>query len=197
MNQATNLIQWRNLTQEQKDEFDFENYLYEFQGTGKNWYPVTHLDKELGQVVYRLVIETDKWYMCEWNGNSGCELGRDVLEALEEIPVHYHNYRTLRPAKLNEKPKPEKTLEQKIQEKWPRCAIIFIDKVKWHGVDFWGFKKGDKNWSTFEAKGMKGFKGYVFDSAGDLIFSIDCNLNEGNYYHTCRPIAVLFRKVGE
>ena len=60
MDQVTNLIQWKNLTDEQKADFDFENYKYEFQN-GVHWNYI-QTKTPYDHCVYRLVVEDDKWY---------------------------------------------------------------------------------------------------------------------------------------
>lgn len=183
MNQVTNLIQWKNLTQEQKDEFDFD-YEYHYQGERENtvswWIPHAGLCKI--ERVYRLVIEDDKWYWIEDdNGEQAC-LGefinqKDITKAL-----------ILRPARPDEIPQQERTLEQKIQDKWPDKEV---ELLKWHS------KHGSKRrWvGSFglhtKAQSIEGFAGYVYDFDHGLDFSaMPCAETD----IIIQPVAVLFER---
>ena len=105
MNQVTNLVQWKNLTDDEKAEFDFEGYAYQFQW-GEDWSgaKITPINSIDGEHVFRLKIEPEKWYYWEAIGLSGVTMGKDLNNpSLEGI---------LRPAKPSEIPEPE-TLEDK------------------------------------------------------------------------------------
>jgi len=102
MNQTQNLIQWKNLTEYQKAGFDFEGYKYEKQ-VAYDWKEMPHkFTSCVDDAVYRLVIEPDKFYY--WNDEddigSGVKKGKDFIT---------FGYKSLRPAKPEEIPKPEKT----------------------------------------------------------------------------------------
>ena len=77
INQVTNLVQWKNLTDDEKAAFDFENYKYEHQLESETEW----IDSSgpFADDVYRLVIEPDKWYYC--GDINGCDilLGEDVI----------------------------------------------------------------------------------------------------------------------
>ena len=65
MNQTTNLVQYKNHTEEQKGDFDFENYKYEYQSLqGLQWHSLKGSTADTERI-YRLVIEEDKWYFCK------------------------------------------------------------------------------------------------------------------------------------
>tara|TARA_R110002020_G_scaffold407668_4_gene617633 strand:+ start:301 stop:858 length:558 start_codon:yes stop_codon:yes gene_type:complete len=185
MNQTINLIQWKNHTPEVKDEHDFKNYKYDYQcehGTG--W---QYLDEDdvFEDCVYRLVIEKDKWYYTEdYEGFQCQKLGSEI---------NPEDYTMLRPAKPSEIPKPE-SLEDRIKAKYSGYEVAMCKPVTWHDVYFVGFKRGEKSWSTFEAQGMKGFQGYVYECEDGLkenVLPVICN---GNKY--IQPKAVLFEVKG-
>ena len=189
MNQATNLIQWKNLTQEQKDEFDFENYKYKMQDyiISNNWLSARD-NCPSRQAVYRLVIEPEKWYWCKWP--DGCEypaLGKSFINEIE-------NCLGVLPAKEHEKPKPEKTLEQKIKEdtvKWPDNEVRMLKEREGSGdlvINIAGLPL------HINAQSMKGFAGYVYyHSENDWVVS----KKPTKYWRnkTIQPVAVLFEKV--
>lgn len=103
MNQVTNLIQWKNLTQEQQDEFD-SSYTYEYQKEhSSDWVIALNPDFSdfCGELVFRLVIKDDKWYYWVWEGESFIKLGSQVVE------MHRGGYSTIRPARPNEIPHKE------------------------------------------------------------------------------------------
>jgi hypothetical protein len=96
MNQTNpHFTQWKNLTEEQKAEHDFENYSYEFQGYTE-WFPL--IKKEPSEdIVYRLVIEKDKYYTMDHEDHA-CQYvikGKDITSDDNKII-------SLRPAKPSE-----------------------------------------------------------------------------------------------
>ena len=111
MNQTTNLIQWKNLTDEEKAGFYFENYKYEFQH-GLDWILKTNIDLPINgdstnQCVYRLVIEPDKWYYCDW-----INVKSEVLKGLDLAAFNtVADIKTVRPATADEIPKPERVFK--------------------------------------------------------------------------------------
>jgi len=93
MNQTTNLVQYKNLTDDQKATFDFEGYAYEFQLDDKGWKDLLVIGKEsfiykgslksvsghpYNNTVYRLKIDPEKWYFWEAIGLSGVTMGKDL-----------------------------------------------------------------------------------------------------------------------
>ena len=105
MNQATNLVQWKNHTEEQKGDFDFDNYKYECQPVGsKNFIGFL---ADCSDNVYRLVIEKDKYYYVQCpeikNGKPYIEKGCELLKVSRKLQEACS---ILRPAKPHEIPKP-------------------------------------------------------------------------------------------
>lgn len=178
MNQATNLIQWKNLTEEQKADFDFENYKYEIQrgvsfGT---WMPCSPSD----DLVYRLKIEPDKWYYFEHEptGETGVTIGSKIGKpSVHEI---------LRPARKDEIPKQE-TLEDKIKAKWPNKEVVMLEYYD----DVLCFSSGKMNMCAhLEAQSMKGFSGYVYAFEEGLKINSQCIWPNTSM----QPVAVLFEE---
>ena len=67
MNQVTNLVQFKNLTDDEKAAFDFEGYDYECQMSAKDDSSFYIQDPSYEEIphnalVYRLKIEPEKWY---------------------------------------------------------------------------------------------------------------------------------------
>lgn len=181
MNQVTNLVQWKNLTQEQKKDFDFEDYKYEYQGEHNWWLPHAGICKF--ERIYRLVIEDDKWYTGFINGELVTCLG-SCFDGL--------NPEILRPAKPDEIPQQEKTLEQKIQEKWYGKEVVMLEPEN-------GMLRIVKTVGACEydsphvfAQSMKGFYKYVYDLGGELIADRKPTGDAGN--KTIHPVAVLFEE---
>ena len=109
MNQSTNLIQWKNLTKEQQEGFDFEHGDYEIQSISVNndWRDFLNgTTKDFpycNDTVFRLKIVDDEWYYCEWNDKSSViRQGNDSQMASKWIA----NCVVVRPAKPSEIPKP-------------------------------------------------------------------------------------------
>lgn len=117
MNQVTNLIQWKNLTEEQKADFDFENYKYRSQHE-EMWMSCVFETSFEGrpETVYQLVIEEDKWY--RYHVKIDCsgpnERNIDVIKgsALIEYGDFENGFISIRPAKPSEIPK-EKLLSRR------------------------------------------------------------------------------------
>jgi len=113
MNQATNLIQWKNLTDEQKAEFDFEEYRYEMQYTSKSkgFEPAPkNADAVVNHRVYRLKIEPDKWYY--WMQFTGRYSSQSDIVLGKDLKGHLESYDELRPATPEEIP-----IQPEIKEK--------------------------------------------------------------------------------
>lgn len=194
MNQVTNLVQWKNLTQEQKDDFDFEDYKYVMQYSHETVWtnprtPVIEPGKN-PNAVYRLVIEDDKWYTGFINGELVTCLG-SCFDGL--------NPEILRPARPDEIPvAKEKTLEQKIQEMWPGKEVVMLEP------DDFGFLSllvdcsvlvntlKDVPHAHIYAQSMKGFAGYIYTHDDDLIKSLKPTKNWK--CKTLQPVAVLFEE---
>jgi hypothetical protein len=119
MNQTNNLVQWKNLTEDQKAGFDFEGYKYEEQHYNSNQWMgyVSHHGRDTTSV-YRLVIEPDKFYY--WDDGDG--IGSGVKKGKDFITF---GYKSLRPAKPEEIPKPKK----------PDFIADWLDANVWDGED--------------------------------------------------------------
>ncbi len=191
MNQTTNLIQWKNLTQEQKADFDFENYKYEYQCRSIGWRDKTKSDAFALETVYRLVIEPDKWYYLK---RQRQELEGQIIKG-SNIGVVDQCF-IFRPAKPDEIPKPKKTLEQKIQEKYSGFDVEILGYCKVNGWLGLVEEDGAREPHIY-AQCMKGFYRYVYQHPdGDL----DTNTSPTEQWDkgvTLQPVAVLFTKEGE
>ena len=188
MNQNTNLIQWKNLTDEQKADFNFEGYKYEFQMF--DWVPKQG-SNIANDRVYRLVIEEDKWYFCKGVYKKPI-LGKYLIcenNKYERLKV----FENLRPAKLHEIPKPkEKSLQERIQEKWPDKEVVML---------FWEegalrvkrpIERETYNLYHCTAQSMKGFFRYVYEYGdGELyLFHEPLDVSDDK---TIQPVAALFK----
>jgi len=113
MNQATNLVQLKNLEKPSVIDFNKLN-MYEIQGPTSNIW--TEADKSvmghpLVDCVYRLKICDDEWYYYSdmaHSDNYDCEVvkGSKLLSIDEDSPFHYTQLDELRPATKDEIPKP-------------------------------------------------------------------------------------------
>ena len=194
MNQATNLIQWRNLTDEQKAEFDFENYKYQFQSEYE-WTSSTAIRGESAgyDLVYRLVIEDDKWYF--YREDSGMKVGFEGVDKGKNLDLSPEEYRTLRPARPDfEIPQPEKTLEQKIQEKWPDKEVVMLQESTCYKHNREALFFGESDNYHVVAQSMKGFYKYVYEIEGELVDDREATVSCLETGKTIQPIAVLFNK---
>ena len=155
MNQTTNLIQWKNHTQEVQAEHDFEGYKYEVQaGENLGWMKGS-VASAYSDWVYRLVIEPDKWYYCHHE-----PLGEvHVIQGSKVGPVE--DMQILRPAKPNEVPQP-KTLEDRIKAKYSGLDVEMLGYCKVNGWLGLGEEDGAREAHIF-AQSMKDFQGYVYD----------------------------------
>jgi hypothetical protein len=155
MNQARNLIQYKNLTDEESVDFDFENYKYEMQ------YPNELLEYQeatldiLPHRVYRLIIEDDKWYWL----SSPLDVGLRQGETLDQSTIE--SATVLRPARKDEIPQQEKTPEEKIKEKWPDKEAVMFD------YDIEGVLREQGNLldgrdAHLVSQSKRGFSGYVY-----------------------------------
>lgn len=114
MNQTKNLIQWKNLTDDEKAGFDFENYDYECQHlyASTEWleWSIKHHSLQ-GERAYRLKIEPDKWYWYEHEGDQGAQIGGDIISNLSCHGMELDRYQVIRPAKPDEIPQPERVFK--------------------------------------------------------------------------------------
>ncbi len=78
MNQATNLIQWKNLTNAEEVDYNFKEYSYEFLEYYE-WKPTKGIFSPNDHYVYRLVIESDKWYYAGSFGSYGVYKVSDLV----------------------------------------------------------------------------------------------------------------------
>ena len=218
INQVTNLIQWKNLTPEQQAEFDFEDYEYEAMAPLSTiWVsaltqPITPHD----HTIYRLKIQPEKWYYIKFDSPNSVDSytlrGSDDLikepfisiirpatkdeipnicngDGCEKTTVKDYNYCP----ECYEVLKRPVTLESRIKAEFPDKRVVMTGPVNWHGVDFIGFKRGEKHWSTFEAQGMVNFVGYIYEGLESGLCQrlspiIPLNV-KGPILH---PVAVLF-----
>ena len=103
MNQVSNLVQWKNHTDDEKDEFDFEKYSYQYQAGSGIWQPFTQLKdgkRRLapdGQYVYRLKIEPEKWYAII------CHAGKYITPGSNIQKYDVASATLLRPAKPSDR----------------------------------------------------------------------------------------------
>ena len=198
MNQVTNLIQWKNLTEEDQADFDFENYVYirqkpdgmDFEPTIKAYFGLKDTDFISNQAVYRLKVEPEKWY---YYGAlvKGC-IYEDVAQG--HNLTNLESYKILRPAKESEIPKDERTLERKIEDKWPDKEVNFFEYREIYGGEVLCFRDLSMKVPHSAAQLMKGFAGYVYDftegKGGDLTERGYAVMNVNNKY--LHPVAVLF-----
>jgi hypothetical protein len=196
MNQVTNLIQWKNLTQEQKDGHDFENYKYEvqtIQGMSDVFVEANHYDRRNNtrEKVFRLVIEHDKWYTYSLRDAS-----EDCSKTVKGSEFFYPDKAIcLRPAKPDEIPvAKEKTLEQKIKEEWDDKEVVMLEPEN-------GMLRIVKNIGGCEydsphvfAQSMKGFHKYVYELLSGKL-ELNTRPIMPGVLPTLQPVAVLFEGV--
>ncbi|MEE9351675.1 MAG: hypothetical protein V3U78_05400 [Thiotrichaceae bacterium] len=102
MNQATNRIIWKLLTEKEKSGFDWSyQYKFFFKKSWNYYEPSKPHDED----IYRLKIEPEKWYYFEGE-RSGVVTGSDITA--QDINM----LKNLRPAKPSEIPKQEPTGKQ-------------------------------------------------------------------------------------
>tara|TARA_R100000808_G_C2153015_1_gene162836 strand:- start:3951 stop:4514 length:564 start_codon:yes stop_codon:yes gene_type:complete len=184
MNQVTNLIQHKNLKQEQKDDFDFENYDYVYQGRDDCWYT----GEASGEHVHRLVIVDDKWYTrTDDDGQQLTALGEDIDKATIEYAL------SLRPAKPDEIPQPEKTLEQKIQEKWPDKEVVMLTPENGMLRIVKTVEECEYDSPHVNAQSMKGFHKYVYELLSGKL-ELNTRPIMPGVLPTLQPVAVLFER---
>lgn len=185
MNQTTNLIQWKNLTQEQMDDFDFENYKYEFQGF-LDWN--THAGIPKRSRVYQLVIEYDKWYTYSTKNLIG-----EIIKTVKGSEfVNPEEACECRPARPDEIPQQEKTLEQKIQNKWFDKKVVILSSENGMLRIVKTIEECEYDSPHVNAQSMKGFYKYVYEQDNDLIASLKTLKSwKGK---TIQPVAVLFER---
>jgi hypothetical protein len=135
--------------------------------------------------VYRLVIEEDKWYYLSDEQDTGICTGVTINNNYTDDAI------IIRPAKASEIPKPkEKTLEERIQEKWPDKEVVMLDD----GTDILLFSYAGScaNRPHIEAQSMKGYCGYVYYAEGKVP---EMHRDEKPISEACNhPVAVLFRR---
>jgi hypothetical protein len=136
--------------------------------------------------VYRLVIEDDKWYTYSTKNLIG-----EIIKTVKGSEfVNPEEACECRPARPEEIPQPEKTLEQKIQDKWPDKEVVMLaytgkpQELK--------FPVGTLDRYHFAAQSMKGFYKYVYEQDNDLIASL--KTLKSWKWKTIQPEAVLFER---
>lgn len=158
MNQVTNLIQWKNLSKDEQDGFDFDNYKYECQcsmNDRTDWIKRAVRLTPHSQDVYRLVIQPEKFYYWASIQGGGVALGKDLL-----VP---HHRLVLRPATEAEIPKPA-TLEERVKAEYPDFEVVMLEWGKGEDSDLLLMVSSKrKDWVHIMAQGMKGFYRYVYD----------------------------------
>lgn len=186
MNQATNLIQYKNHSDEQKADFDFKNYQYQVQLPNS----IKWQDEQEGYFrydrVYRLKIEPDKYYACGYDDA--------IFKGSYLSEVDISEYSTLRPAKSSEIPKTEKTLEDRIEEEWPDYKVVMLLWWKGHNEpDRLRIPIGNSAcYDHIEAPSYKGFYFYVYEKDNGLLrYSTPTKNWNGKTVH---PVAVLFEE---
>jgi hypothetical protein len=205
VNQAINLIQWKNLTEEQQADFDFENYKYEGQygGGDTTFQEMPNNIRPSAQGVYRLNIEPDKWYFIRQgdflrdllNLNKGlCILGKDLLNHKD---VLVSDLDEIRPARLDEIPKQE-TLEDRIKAEWPDKEVVMLEPQGFGNLLSVAIPESINNGTYkphFYAQSMKGFARYVYQRPDESGFFIRESPVWGwNDNIILQPVAVLFDK---
>jgi len=192
MNQTTNLIQWKNLTEEQKAGFDFEGYDYKMQCDLK-WFDIR--DFEGDEVVYRLKIEPEKWYCLGMGQNEQITQGKYILSS------SYHtDFQTtlLRPATAAEIPKPEViTLEDRVKFEYSDFDVVMLEWTNNHyiSVDSLTFSLKDVfDIEHIAAQSMRNFAGYVYLAHPFSIKPSPVMIDSNGMVH---PTAVLFTRAGE
>ncbi len=184
MNQTTNLTQWKNLTDDEKAAFDFEDYAYEFQsGHSIEWEEYTiALLRKLGaniDLVYRLKIEPEKWYYWSSIQGKGVVLGSEI--------IYSHVFDLLRPAKESEIPKQELSLEDRVEAEYGGYEVVMLE---WEG-DFWCMCSNGTLHTN--AQSMKGFYKYVYFEDSEF-YALREPTTRNMTGKTIHPIAALFEK---
>jgi len=184
MNQVTNLVQWKNLLQEQKDAYDW-NCKYEWQGSGEDWYSD---DGDLdSNAVYRLVIEPGKFYYIKTDFNtSGIELGKTLLDQEDAGDATFllEEYKVIRPATEAEIPEPEPaTLEERVKSEYGEYDVVMLGWSASNILDM-----VNKHLPHIMAQSMRGFHKYVYDIGGVLCL-------DRSPVKAIHPCAVLFARV--
>lgn len=190
-NQTTNLIQFKNHTDDQKAEFDFENYAYEWQ-QGLEWSEITNTRFKArdaaGEDVFRLKIEPEKWYILSEDMVTPDEDDIEIVQGCKIIGDYSRLLTYLRPAKPNEIPQPE-TLEDKIKTKWPEYEVVMLE---WDDRNRWVMPD---SYLHIDAQSMKGWHKYVFfNTETNKLYALrDTHDFKNNV--TTMPVAVLFSGV--
>jgi len=191
MNQVTNRVQFIHLTPREKKKFDLNGYTYQRYDTGSHTWENFDSLGFASLDVYRLKIEDDKWYTV---AAAGIKDGRPFTTLGSQLES-YNLYRILRPAKLEEIPvAKEKTLEQKIQEKWPDKEVNLL---KWRDVDGYNMLNihlSDKTYLLHtHAQSMKGFHKYVYELLSGKL-ELNTRPIMPGVLPTLQPVAVLFEE---
>jgi len=157
MNQTRNLIQWKNLTNEEAAGFDFENYKYEFQH-GLDWILKTNIDLPINgdstnQCVYRLVIELDKFYYTDDGIDSpSVDLGSNLIkwDIKGSNEFTFKKSTVVRPAKPSEIPKPERVFKDGAFYPVIHTATGLNRDVAEHKKGFFWVTNSDDSWKESE-----------------------------------------------
>ena len=190
MNQVTNKTPFGLLTRDEESQLSLkglENGLYSRFRDAK-WQDVIDICFE-SDSVYRLKIMPDEWYYIET-----VSLEESLQSAVYKGRVIdiCTNIKTLRPAKPSEIPKPEPSLLERIQEKWPDKEVVMLEWDE-HCDDVFmlNMKYKDCHWHHITAQSMKGFQGYVYFAHPFTVKPMPSMTDNRGYV---QPIAVLFTK---
>ncbi len=200
MNQTTNLIQWKNLTDDEKAAFDF-SYQYERQlnGHGTDWLMCSrnHQSAKVkadGDTVYRLKIEPEKWYYCEVKTVPNGRLENTIKLGEHLTGDFIQACHIVRPAKPSEIPKQEPSLEYRVKAEYGGYEVVILE---WDKRDLWTMENHgcfDAAYLHTTAQSMKGFYKYVYEIE-DGKFKLSTLASGSRNGKTVQPIAVLFEKV--
>jgi len=185
MNQKTNLTQWKNLTDDEKAAFDFENYSYEHQlESSTKW---IDSDGPFSDDVHRLKIEPEKWYYLISSSDGG-----EFLQGSELLKDDYINvHPVVRPCQPSEIPKPE-SLEDRVKAEYGGFEVVMLE---WDKRELWTMENHgcfDAAYLHTTAQSMKGFAGYIYLWPSEFYANYEpVKYISGAYTH---PIAVLFEK---
>ena len=192
MNQVTNRVPYGLLSQEEKADFNRGEknkgaYAY-YDNSQKTWLAADCDSSFLNYSVYRLVIEDDKWYTV---AAAGIKDGRPFTTLGSQLEA-YNLYRILRPAKPDEIPQDERTLEQRIQNKWFDKKVVMLSSENGMLRIVKTIEECEYDSPHVNAQSMKGFYKYVYEQDNDLIESLKTLKSWKRI--TIQPVAVLFER---
>jgi len=89
---------------------------------------------------------------------------------------------------------------KEIEEKYPDFRVVPVKRLYKDNREFWGielepkFRNGGCYYTTSEVTSMHGFRAFVFMFGDYFLSNSNVHTPQGNYRHTCRPLAVLLSK---